>query len=1092
MPNSTAFGAAADSVSLSSDQCFWFSPPAPALEGAYRLRNTDSGTEWYQPPTNDGESRTIVDDTALITWLDNQSTVVDSNGIQIDKIVCPIDIPATAAPSSIQCYNMEVPVGEPTSKPNNAANKGYIKQRFWQIAQFVNEGNISNIDSDFHSIVEYDVDGLPVVSGDIVESNVTTMTRSEAAGNGELLVWEGYLYNPIRYPDTPAGKYIKKFEIVDTYTTTTYADFEQIYLAIDSNGKYTLDRDDLSSNLVLSAPAAGSFPAFELDPSQRGQYVRFYIAHGDKGGGSQVNWQVRITYADNTTQTASITIFLHQADVAIAYHAETQLVPHTYDTEAGEWSSNGSVVAVDTSLGNLQQAPCGELPITFTPYLAGDVFTISGIVGGSGTGYEYSRDGGRTWQSSPIFNLFGAGSSEIIPMVRDSNGTRSAKSGLTSYVNCVNSSWAADIAGAPNLSGEYAIGSGSGWFSTFSHQVGINLEQSNSGLSWTLIDATNNTSYLYLGSGFTSNEASADADLAPVLSAAVAGQEYTIALNPYSVSYGYAYGIATLQIEVVDKVTNAVLGAYVRRFYSGSNISLTNEKFTFLGSGNPVELKVNSSVSPLTPINGFFGDIGSLDIDSITTSGYIKREGAGWTTDIVSDKGRLLSDGVNVKFQSTQANQNIGMHGLNASGSNNNYSAIDYALYMTGGSVGIYENGVSKGSFGAYTDTDAFEINITSSGVATYLKNGSVFYTSLISATNPLYYYAGSPYAAGHGITGYSFNGDKVIHSGDWFGTSPYWIEQDGGIRKTLTTSGWNTQVVSTTMKAVSGSPTLAFSSAHASNSGINDGMCGLSGDAPGASYASIDYALYLSGTNVSVYEKGANRGVKSTSYTTSSVFSVEIDPVTKVVTYKQDGSTIYVSAVIADQDYYFIQVSPNVGGSNTNSTIGGGITDVVFNGDVDFSLPDTAGHYIRIDLLRLFRGKYQDGTHYAYKTGTYYFVRNIQTTDVVTFDAHVHSISDDVMVIPKFDIRPYGTPLAGDSVEMQSRVNSGPWSTLHKEVGAFNVANERDLQEFEYLRGVDISAGDSIQYRVIFNMDPIDTNRGYYVYSVSDYVKCS
>ncbi len=70
---------------------------------------------------------------------------------------------------------------------------------------------------------------------------------------------------------------------------------------------------------------------------------------------------------------------------------------------------------------------------------------------------------------------------------------------------------------------------------------------------------------------------------------------------------------------------------------------------------------------------------------------------------------------------------------------NTSYTSLDYAIYLAPTWVYIYENGSYRGRFVTYVSGDQFEINVGCDGTVTYKKNGTVFYTSTISASSPLY-----------------------------------------------------------------------------------------------------------------------------------------------------------------------------------------------------------------------------------------------------------------------------------------------------------------------------------------------------------------
>ncbi len=49
----------------------------------------------------------------------------------------------------------------------------------------------------------------------------------------------------------------------------------------------------------------------------------------------------------------------------------------------------------------------------------------------------------------------------------------------------------------------------------------------------------------------------------------------------------------------------------------------------------------------------------------------------------------------------------------------------------------MFENGASRGVFGGYLSSDRFQVTVEG-GVVKYLRNGAVFYTSLVAPAYPL------------------------------------------------------------------------------------------------------------------------------------------------------------------------------------------------------------------------------------------------------------------------------------------------------------------------------------------------------------------
>jgi len=78
------------------------------------------------------------------------------------------------------------------------------------------------------------------------------------------------------------------------------------------------------------------------------------------------------------------------------------------------------------------------------------------------------------------------------------------------------------------------------------------------------------------------------------------------------------------------------------------------------------------------------------------------------------------------------------MFGFSDSNPDSGYVSIDYAIYLqTFANLGVYENGAFRGHFGTYAVGDVLRVERTGTSV-TYLKNGSLFYTSLVPSSSTL------------------------------------------------------------------------------------------------------------------------------------------------------------------------------------------------------------------------------------------------------------------------------------------------------------------------------------------------------------------
>ena len=78
------------------------------------------------------------------------------------------------------------------------------------------------------------------------------------------------------------------------------------------------------------------------------------------------------------------------------------------------------------------------------------------------------------------------------------------------------------------------------------------------------------------------------------------------------------------------------------------------------------------------------------------------------------------------------------MVGLGSGNPSQPFENIEFAILLRSDTrVGVYESGVFRGYFGTYTAGDRLRVELQS-GVIRYLRNGTVFYTSLVSPSMPL------------------------------------------------------------------------------------------------------------------------------------------------------------------------------------------------------------------------------------------------------------------------------------------------------------------------------------------------------------------
>jgi len=77
------------------------------------------------------------------------------------------------------------------------------------------------------------------------------------------------------------------------------------------------------------------------------------------------------------------------------------------------------------------------------------------------------------------------------------------------------------------------------------------------------------------------------------------------------------------------------------------------------------------------------------------------------------------------------------MFGVSTMDADQNYTTIGYAIYFVNTAVYVFENGANKGNFSNFSTGDEFSIRRVGTTVS-YLKNGSVFYTSTIPSTTDI------------------------------------------------------------------------------------------------------------------------------------------------------------------------------------------------------------------------------------------------------------------------------------------------------------------------------------------------------------------
>ena len=373
-------------------------------------------------------------------------------------------------------------------------------------------------------------------------------------------------------------------------------------------------------------------------------------------------------------------------------------------------------------------------------------------------------------------------------------------------------------------------------------------------------------------------------------------------------------------LTIRDSVGNVILSAGVPGDVTNPQVNLDFSKVG--GTTKPSDNANNTYVDTSGNIQGVSSGGGTGVANSLVTTLNLMTTNAtqsGNTLKKVSSatgwdsQGYSLESYVGGAFCSFRADATTGyvMAGLNTDPvTNANYDTIDYAIYLnSGGSLLIYENGAGIGTFGTYAVGDIMSVTYDGSNIK-YYKNGGVLRTVPVTITTALYFDS-SMYLTGNSIsqikfgpmssnawsaitgqpagiynTNITITGGNINGIGAGAGTAvanslieTLSVSSTGGMTvagntftKTSGTADWNAQVFST--DSYVGGAYVRFSPLQTTASL----MVGLNTDPTAdASYSSIDYCIYLAGSEVYVYESGSGYSM-STSYTVNDVFAVTYD----------------------------------------------------------------------------------------------------------------------------------------------------------------------------------------------------------------------
>ena len=150
---------------------------------------------------------------------------------------------------------------------------------------------------------------------------------------------------------------------------------------------------------------------------------------------------------------------------------------------------------------------------------------------------------------------------------------------------------------------------------------------------------------------------------------------------------------------------------YVTGTVAPSACNRLEEEVRWSNLGNVVTTGSGNSLNKTTSNNNWDG--GAYSYNSISNNGYLE-------------------------FTATETNTSR-MIGLSNTNADNSYSSIKYAIYLqNNGTLNVFETGINRGSFGSYAASDVFRVSVENN-VVKYYRNGTVFYTSALVPSFPMY-----------------------------------------------------------------------------------------------------------------------------------------------------------------------------------------------------------------------------------------------------------------------------------------------------------------------------------------------------------------
>ncbi|CQR73296.1 hypothetical protein SOV_50790 [Sporomusa ovata DSM 2662] len=195
-------------------------------------------------------------------------------------------------------------------------------------------------------------------------------------------------------------------------------------------------------------------------------------------------------------------------------------------------------------------------------------------------------------------------------------------------------------------------------------------------------------------------------------------------------------------LTTTSTIVRATFNSNFKAYYDARTNLLNAIALNAKTLANTAQATADTKTTQLAVYNSYIDQVNPLvfnHVTNVTVSGndISKTAGTASTWDASCSATRLLYNGNYAEYTVAILGRNI-MFGLSSSWVNASYTSIDYAIYQTGSSLNVYEDGLSKLTTLVPTVLgDKLRVAVENNQVK-YYKNGVLFYTSLKTPTLPM------------------------------------------------------------------------------------------------------------------------------------------------------------------------------------------------------------------------------------------------------------------------------------------------------------------------------------------------------------------